>query len=252
MKRRTSKRPRRRGMTVILILGLLSITIALSYAMLRTQATSQQIQTNLNRRNDARQAAQTGLTVALRRMHEPNWPGVNVPVVGFYQDGSRYVVYYVVYETGDEKLSPADPDYDKFPYRVTLKSTGWVVTPGNSGINSMHTATAVVELVPRRSVRRRPTGRACKITPCISGPTSRSLAKRRCGSKARRLCKARSTCAKITRPSVDPGTAALMKSPCSTRLFRRRKLRTWSTRPLAATVRCRRSMRRMRRSTGGV
>lgn len=149
MKRTTSKRPRRRGMTVILILGLLTITIALSYAMLRTQATSQQIQTNLNRRNDARQAAHTGLTVALRRMHEPNWAGVNVPVLGYYQDGNRYVVYYVVFETGDANLSPTDPDYDKFPYRVTLKSTGWVVTPPHSGINSMHTATAVVELVPR-------------------------------------------------------------------------------------------------------
>jgi hypothetical protein len=64
-------------MTVIVVLGVISITLALSYAMLRSQVTSVQIQSNLDRRNAARQAAYAGVSAALRAMHQSSWGGVD-------------------------------------------------------------------------------------------------------------------------------------------------------------------------------
>ena len=103
----------RRGMTVILVLGLLAITLSLSYAMLRTQTTSARIQSNQKRRMDARQAAITGMQVALRRMHEASWAGVDVPLSGTLGTG---VGYRVTFATGDATLTnrPVDrSDYDE-------------------------------------------------------------------------------------------------------------------------------------------
>src|SRR5438552_3178588 len=73
-------RRRRRGVSLLLVLGLVAIALATSYALLRTQATSMQLQGNAGRQVDARQAAFAGLSAALRRMHEPDWGGVAVPL----------------------------------------------------------------------------------------------------------------------------------------------------------------------------
>lgn len=140
-----SKRHRRRGMTVLLVLGLLSITLALSYAMLRTQTTSARIQANQQVRFDARQAAMTGMQIALRKMHEANWAGVGTPVTGTLGTG---VSYSVAFTTGDATLTAAHPDRAKFPYRVTLTSTG-TATGSDSSKAATHQVQAVVEFVPR-------------------------------------------------------------------------------------------------------
>src|SRR5258708_3850443 len=64
---------RRRGVAIVLVLGLLSLTLALSYALLRSQTIAAQVQQNSQRTVSARLAAQTGLSVALRKMQEANW-----------------------------------------------------------------------------------------------------------------------------------------------------------------------------------
>lgn len=145
--RRLPKKPAaRRGVTVILVLGLLSITLALSYAMLRTQTTTAQIQNNQDWREEARRASHTALMVALRRMHEADWAGVDVPLTGSLDAN---IFYAVTFKTGDGRLSPGDPDYEKWPYRVTLSSVAWVVDQANARVGSAHRSQAVVELVPR-------------------------------------------------------------------------------------------------------
>jgi len=72
MRRMTEQRDRandgrRRGMALLMVLLLLSLTLGLSYAAMRSQATVSMIQRNSDRRASARQDAITGLSVALKR-----------------------------------------------------------------------------------------------------------------------------------------------------------------------------------------
>ena len=125
------------------------MTLALSYAMLRTQATIEQTERNSNHRATARQAAMTGMSVALRTISLPSWGGVGVGLSGNLGDGSTYAVSF---ETGDNSLAPGDPDYEDYPYRLTITSTGSVVDPANPRIQATHKVRSVVQLVPRKLV----------------------------------------------------------------------------------------------------
>ena len=147
----TSRKPqtadRRRGVTVLIVLGVLSITLALSYAMLRSQFVSVQIQQNAGRRGEARQAAQTGLAIALRKMHQADWQGVDTTVSADLGDGTSFSAEYV---TGDASLSSGDDDYWLYPYRVTVTATGYAQQPGAAGSPAQHQVQAVVQLLPRQ------------------------------------------------------------------------------------------------------
>ena len=144
--RRVPRRSRR-GVSVIFVLALVSMTLALSYAMLRTQATIEQTERYSNHRATARQAAMTGMSVALRSIGEPAWGGVDVDLSGSLGDGSTYSVSF---ETGDASLAISDPDYAEYPYRLTITSTGIVVDPANPQIQATHQVRSVVQLVRRK------------------------------------------------------------------------------------------------------
>jgi hypothetical protein len=134
-------------LTVLIVLALISITLALSYAMMRSQSVNVQIQDNLGRQDDARQAALAGMAIALRKMHEADWGGVTSVVEGHVSDRDSY---RVTYATGDESLTADDPEYDEYPFRVTLMSTGVSVDLDNPGIRAEHQVRAVVQLIRRQ------------------------------------------------------------------------------------------------------
>ncbi|MDA1054781.1 MAG: hypothetical protein O3C40_30510, partial [Planctomycetota bacterium] len=134
-------------MSIILVLALVSMTLALSYAMLRTQATIEQTERNTSHRSTARQAAMTGMSVALRTITEPTWGGVDVGLNGSLGDGSTYAVSFA---TGDASLAVTDPDYSEYPYRLTITSIGSVVDPANPQIQATHQLRSVVQLVRRK------------------------------------------------------------------------------------------------------
>lgn len=138
--------PARRGVTVLIVLLLLSITLGLSYAIVRSQTTALRVQQNANVRASARRAALTGLTVALKEMHTDEWcdgDGVNTTLSGWISDCERY---QVTYAAGDPSLAVDDPDY---PYRVTLLSTGTASDKSDPDRTTTHRARAVVRLAPR-------------------------------------------------------------------------------------------------------
>jgi hypothetical protein len=139
--------PGRRGMTVIVVLGVLSITLALSYAMLRSQVTSVQIQSNLDRRNLARQAAYSGVSAAIRSMHSSSWGGVSSTL---NQNLASDQWFEASYATGDESLTSASTDYSEYPFRVTITSIGYAADPAQPDITSSYKVKAVVELVRRK------------------------------------------------------------------------------------------------------
>lgn len=136
----------RRGVAVLVVLSLVAITLSLSYAMMRSQATAVQIQNNSGRRGNARQAAQTGLTIALRKMSEANW-AITSAVTGQLSSSESFSATYAV---GDSSLTPTSALYGEFPYRVTVTSTGVAFDPSQPTVKATHQMQAVVRLVPRK------------------------------------------------------------------------------------------------------
>lgn len=136
----------RRGMMVLLVLSLISVALAVSYAVMRSQITILQVQDNAKRKMDARSAAVAGITTALRRMHQSNWAGVDSILDENVGPHERFSVQYLV---GDPQLTPNHSDYADFPYRVTLLSTGYATQPGNLNRTATHQVRAIVRLIPR-------------------------------------------------------------------------------------------------------
>ncbi len=136
---------RRRGMTVILVLGVMGITLAASYAVLRSQTVGAQIQINSQLRDAARQAALVGLAVGLRKMHENAWPGVGTSHAGQLSSTQEYTVSWA---QGDAALESGAGDMSEWPYRVTVRATGTASDPA-LGTTATWQAEAVVKLVPK-------------------------------------------------------------------------------------------------------
>ena len=137
----------RRGMAVVLVLGLLALTLTLSYAMLRMEYQVEQSQTNISGLDKARLAAVTGISVALRKMHDGTWAGVDTTLHGSLGSG---VVYDVGFATGDPSLTSSHPSYGEYPYRVTLSSIGTAVDPAQPNAQVTYRVQTVAQLTRRQ------------------------------------------------------------------------------------------------------
>ena len=137
----------RRGVALVLVLGLLAMTLALSYATLRGQATAARLAENTGRADEARMAAESGIAAALRKIGEPTWAGVDVPLTSPVTTDSWYDVTIT---TGDPGLTPASPDYANYPYRLTILATGYAQDPSDLNVRSIYRIRTVVELARRK------------------------------------------------------------------------------------------------------
>ncbi|MEN6404963.1 MAG: hypothetical protein ABFC77_00675 [Thermoguttaceae bacterium] len=133
-----------RGVALLFVLLLLSMALGLSYAAMHSASTGEMIQRNADRRAQARQAAITGLTVALKKMQRDSWPGVDSTLAGTL---SAWEKFSVTYTTGDPRLDASDAEQ---PYRVTLISTGRAIDPTHASSVATYTVRAVVRLIPRK------------------------------------------------------------------------------------------------------
>jgi hypothetical protein len=142
-----SARAARRGISVVVVLAILAVTLASSYAIMRSQFVSNRIQQNSNRHGLARQAAMIGLSVAMRSMEQSGWGGVNTTLTGTLNSQDSYSATFTA---GDDSLTSASANYAEYPYRVTIVSTGTSVDPLNSQSKATHKVRAVVRLIPRK------------------------------------------------------------------------------------------------------
>jgi len=136
----------RRGVAVLVVLLLISFTLALSYAAVRSQYTGLMIHQNAQRRGSARHAAMVGMAMAIKKMHQESWAGVDSVLGGTLTDTEGYAVSFT---TGDPSLDESDPDYEDLPYRVTVLATGYAADPQNPARKSEHRIRAVLRLVAR-------------------------------------------------------------------------------------------------------
>src|SRR5437763_2390944 len=126
---------RPRGIAVIMVLGILAITIAVSYATLRGQGTTTQLARNGGRSLEARAAARSGISAALRAMSENTWGGVSSTLQSNVTANSWY---QVTFKTGDAKLTSTDPVYSEWPFRLTIESIGYAADPLNTNIQAQY------------------------------------------------------------------------------------------------------------------
>jgi hypothetical protein len=150
----------RRGMSVIVVLGLIAISMAASYALLRAESAIVRTQQNANRQDLARQAAMVGLAVAIHNMEQSSWGGVGTTLSGSLNSTDSYSVTYTA---GDSSLTTSSTSYWEYPYRVTLLSTGTSVDQTNSQSKGTHKVQAVVRLIPRNFASD-PTGWSTLLT----------------------------------------------------------------------------------------
>ncbi|RCS42090.1 hypothetical protein DTL42_19875 [Bremerella cremea] len=144
---RRSSQSERSGFAVVIVLALLTVTLALSYSMMRVQANTNEIQRNMSRQANARQAAISGISAGLREMYGSNWGGIGSTLSMNLGNNHSYQVRY---DTGDPWLAEDAPDYAEFPFRVTVTSTGYALDSINSTVKSQYTIRAVVQLVRKK------------------------------------------------------------------------------------------------------
>jgi hypothetical protein len=135
---------RRRGVAIIVVLAVIAIALASAYSLLRSQATVVQVQANTNQRSQARQAAVTGLLVAMQKMSATGWLGVGTTMTGSLSSQDSYSVTYTA---GDSTIPATDPNQ---PFRVTLVSTGSSANALQSGQQASYRIRAVMHLVAKQ------------------------------------------------------------------------------------------------------
>ncbi|MEQ9379338.1 MAG: hypothetical protein RJP95_00630 [Pirellulales bacterium] len=136
----------RRAFSVIAVLAILSVAVVMTYAMLKAEVTSLHLTRNSNRAEAARQAAYSGLNMAIRRMHHATeWGGVSSV---YNQSLSSTESFTATYTAGDPNLTPTAPDWEDYPYRVTIDVQGISIDPMFSGNVATVSLRAVVRLVP--------------------------------------------------------------------------------------------------------
>lgn len=151
--RKPNAGPPRRGMAVVLVLGVIAITLAVSYATLRGQGTTVELARNNSRAMQAREASRSGLAAAVRKMSDSTWSGVGVLLKANVTPDSWYEVTFT---TGDSQLTPASTNYGEYPYRVTVDSFGYASDPLNPSVRSSYHCRCVLQLV-RKAMGTEPT-----------------------------------------------------------------------------------------------
>lgn len=138
----------RRGVAALVVLLLIAVTLALSYAMVRSQGTAALLADNTLLAAQARQAALSGMAVAMMTLHNSTrWNGADTTLVQNLSGSERFEVRF---ETGDASLGAGSADYGDWPYRVTVVSTGFARDPSDSARQVSHQVRSTVRLVPRQ------------------------------------------------------------------------------------------------------
>lgn len=103
------------------------------------------------------------MQIALRRIGESTWAGVDTTLAASVTGTSSYSVSF---ETGDEQLAASDPLYGEYPYRVTITSTGTATDLTRPNVKSIYRIEAVVQLA-RRKLYPVPAGWTSLETPAV-------------------------------------------------------------------------------------
>lgn len=139
-------RTSRAGISMILVMFALSMSLVLTYSFIQTQSVLTQVTENGSRRDLAMNAARAGMTDALNRLNSLEWTGVNDQYQRtFFSDSDGDSTYSISFETIGDSIGSV--------LELKVHSLGAWTSAANSNMRSEYLITAKMRLVPRLAGR---------------------------------------------------------------------------------------------------
>lgn len=141
-----SLRAPRSGLSLVLVMFTLSMSLVLTYSFIQTQSVLTQISENSSKRDLAMNAARAGITDALNRMNSLDWAGVRDQYQRTFQsDADGNSTYTVSFAAPGNTLDSV--------LELEVHSLGMWTSATNSNMRSEYQVIAKVKLVPRLAGR---------------------------------------------------------------------------------------------------
>ena len=144
---------RRHGMSLVMVMVTVSTSLILTMGFMRTQTVQLQLSENVAQQDYALQAAQSGAAVALKRMSEPDWKGIESSFSGIFQQNSAgRSSYTVTFHPHSEESSDAETSFHPSLY-LKIKSRGIWQSLTDKTRTVFRTVEVLVHLQPRVTPR---------------------------------------------------------------------------------------------------
>ena len=125
----------RRGVSLVVVMIAISMSMALTYAALSSQARGVQVRQNVNRKEMARQAAESGAAIVLNQLQSTSWSGVATPLSGIISsDKLGSTTYQVTFVTIDGQTSPSA--YPSGKGQTSLSSSSAFFDASSTGLST--------------------------------------------------------------------------------------------------------------------
>ncbi|MFK7779015.1 MAG: hypothetical protein QM501_13000 [Gimesia sp.] len=156
-------RASRSGVSLILVMFSLSMSLVLTYSFIQTQSITTQISENGSHREQAMNAARAGITDALNRMNSLDWSGVGDHYQRTFQsDADGNSTYSISFNAPATSLSSL--------LELEVTSLGAWVSAQNSNMRSEYQISVKVRLVPRLNGRTILPGDSADAIDLVTNP----------------------------------------------------------------------------------
>ena len=149
--------PNRHGASLVIVMIAISMSMALTYAALSSQSRGVQVRQNVNRREMARQAAESGAAIALNQLQSAAWSGVSsVRSESLGSDLIGTTSCKIEYFTIDGQKSPTA--YPTGQGKTTLSGSSAFFNSTSNGLSTTSASTAAIATRQAFQVLIRSTG----------------------------------------------------------------------------------------------
>ncbi len=153
----------RRGVSLVVVMIAISMSMALTYAALSSQARGVQVRQNVNRREMARQAAESGVSITLNTLQSSAWSGVTTALSGtLSSDKLGTTSYTIEFRTIDGQTSPTG--YATGQGQTSLSGTSAFLNPTSNGLSTTSADTAAIATRQAFQLLIRSTGKWASLT----------------------------------------------------------------------------------------
>jgi len=163
-----SVRASRSGVSLILVMFALSMSLVLTYSFIQTQSVLTQISENGSRRDQAMNAARAGISDALNRMTSLDWTGISDQYQRtFHTDADGSSTYTVSFNAPTDSIDSV--------LELEVNSLGVWTSAENNNMRTEYQITAKVRLVPRLNGRTILTGDSASAIDQAANPGNYDL-----------------------------------------------------------------------------
>ncbi len=153
----------RRGVSLVVVMIAISMSMALTYAALSSQARGVQVRQNVNRREMARQAAESGVSITLNKLQSSTWSGVTTALSGtLSSDKLGTTSYTIEFRTIDGQTSPTA--YPAGQGQTSLSGSTAFFNSTSNGLSSSSADTAAIATRQAFQLLIRSTGKWASLT----------------------------------------------------------------------------------------